>query len=129
MTEVKNIFEELKSAPVDEKVGIKVTKITGDESVSVYSADIAPFKKVGAHFHNSGIEIYHIVSGVGKMHTGFIKEEKVEWAEPVDIKSGDCFTIAEKEIHQLENIGAERLVALFICRTSHLGEDRTIVQS
>ena len=127
MTEVKNIFEEMVNAPLDEKVGIKVTKITGDDSISVYSAEIAPFKKVGAHFHNSGIEIYHIVSGKGKMHTGFMNSGTVEWAEPVEIKSGDCFTIAEKEVHQLENTGAERLVALFICRTSHLGDDRTIV--
>lgn len=127
MTEVKNIFEELVNAPLDEKVGIKVTKITGDDSISVYSAEIAPFKKVGAHFHNSGIEIYHIVSGKGKMHTGFMNSGMVELAEPVDIKGGDCFTIAEKEVHQLENTGADRLVALFICRTSHLGDDRTIV--
>ena len=127
MIEVKNIFEELINAPLDEKVGIKVTKITGDEFISVYSAEIAPFKKVGAHFHNSGIEIYHIVSGNGKMHTGFINNGMVDWAEAVEIKSGDCFTISEKEVHQLENTGAERLVALFICRTSHLGDDRIIV--
>ena len=127
MTEVKNIFEELVNAPLDEKVGIKVTKITGDDSISVYSAEIAPFKKVGAHFHNAGIEIYHIVSGAGKMHTGFMKEGKVEWAAPVEIKGGDCFTIGEKEVHQLENVSEDRLVALFICRTAHLGDDRTIV--
>ena len=91
------------------------------------SVQVFPFKKVGAHFHNSGIEIYHIVSGNGKMHTGFINNGMVDWAEAVEIKSRDCFTISEKEVHQLENTGAERLVALFICRTSHLGDDRIIV--
>ncbi len=127
MTEIKNIFDELVNADFDKKVGIKVTKITGDDLISVYSAEIAPFKKVGAHFHNFGIEIYHIVSGVGKIHTAKISEGLLNWSKAVDIKTGDSFTIEEREVHQLENTGEERLVALFICKTSHLGEDRIII--
>lgn len=125
---IQNIYEQIKSAPLDPEVGIRVVPLTGDEAFSLFAAEIGPHKRVGAHFHATGAEIYQIVEGSGEIHIGNpIGEGKTDWRISAAVKKGDCFTIQAGEVHQLVNDRNERLVALFGCPTSHLSTDRTMV--
>ena len=68
--EIKNVYKELERVTADEKAGIKVDKLTGDDSVSVFVAEIAEQKWVKPHYHQKGVEIYHILDGRGLMKIG-----------------------------------------------------------
>jgi mannose-6-phosphate isomerase-like protein (cupin superfamily) len=83
---------------------------------------------VTAHYHKTDSEIYQIVRGEGTMHTGvFSIDDTVRWNRSVNLKSGDCFTVQEGQVHQLENTGRESLVACVVCPAAHIGKDRFIV--
>ena len=114
---------------IDPAVGISLIQIAGDSQLGLYSARIAPSKKVTAHYHKEGLETYQIVEGSGVMHTGTIgKDGNVEWRESKEVKKGDAFSVFAGEVHQLENTGDTELIAVFACPASHLSTDRTVVQ-
>ena len=126
---IQNIYEKIKSAPLDPAVGIRVVPLVGDDSFTLFAAEIGPRKRVGAHFHATGLEIYQIVEGRGDMHVGKpIGEGQTAWHAAVAVQKGDCFTVQEGEVHQLINDHDERLIALFGCPKSHLSTDRTMVK-
>lgn len=94
----------------------------------MYAAELGPYKKVGAHYHVAGVEIYQIVEGNGVIHIGKpIGDGKTNWISSAKVKEGDCFTIQAGEVHQLINDQECRLIALFGCPKSHLSNDRTMV--
>ena len=126
---VKNIFEQIVSAPLDPAVGIRVVPLTGNDDFTFFAAEIGPRKRVGAHYHDQGAEIYQIVEGRGEMH--LVKprgDGQTAWYAAASVQKGDCFTVQEGEVHQLINDHDERLIALFGCPKSHLSTDRTMVQ-
>lgn len=127
--EVNNIYKALEKAKKDEAVGIKIIKLSGDDQFALYAAEIDGYKKVGAHYHTKGNEIYQIVEGRGKMYTGLPKAKEVDWQEPLEVNKGDCFTISENQAHQLVNTDAEKLIIMFICPYTHLSTDRIIVNN
>ena len=67
---IQNIYEKIKSAPLDPAVGIRVVPLVGDDAFTLFAAEIGAHKRVGAHFHAEGLEIYQIVEGRGDMHVG-----------------------------------------------------------
>jgi mannose-6-phosphate isomerase-like protein (cupin superfamily) len=126
--EVRNIFDLVRTARADPAVGIRIVKVTGDDPVGLYVAELGPHSRVSAHYHRDGSEIYQIIHGEGILHTGIPSSgEGVSWNRPVDVRSGDCFTVQEGEVHQLENTGLLPLVATIVCPAAHLGQDRFIV--
>jgi mannose-6-phosphate isomerase-like protein (cupin superfamily) len=126
--EIKNIYKELDRVTPDEKAGIKVDRLTGDDNVSVFVAEIAEQKWVKPHYHQKGVEIYQILEGNGRMKVGKAEgPDKVAWESEFPVEKGDCFSIPEKTVHQLVNTGTVRLCALFICSPSHLSTDRFFV--
>jgi mannose-6-phosphate isomerase-like protein (cupin superfamily) len=126
---IQNIYEKIKSAPLDPAVGIRVVPLVGDDAFTLFAAEIGPRKRVGAHFHAEGLEIYQIVEGRGEMHLGkTLGDGQTEWRAVANVQKGDCFTVQAGEVHQLINDHDERLVALFGCPKSHLSTDRTMVQ-
>lgn len=126
---VNNFFELVKTARTDPAVGIRIVKVTGDEPMGLYVAELEPHRSVTAHYHRAGSEIYQIVQGEGKIHTGVpSSDDAVAWNTPVDVRSGDCFTVQEREVHQLENTGSSPMIAIFVCPAAHIGHDRFIVQ-
>ena len=125
--EIKNIYKELERVPPDEKAGIKVDRLTGDDNVSVFVAEIAEKKWVKPHYHQKGVEIYQILDGRGLMKIGTGGPEKIIWESEFPVEKGDCFSIPEKTVHQLVNTGTARLCALFICSPTHLSTDRFFV--
>lgn len=126
---IQNIYEKIKSAPLDPAVGIRVVPLVGDDAFMLFAAEIGPRKRVGAHFHGTGLEIYQIVEGRGEMHIGKpLGDGQTHWRATALVEKGDCFTVQEGEVHQLINDHDERLIALFGCPKSHLSTDRTMVQ-
>ena len=128
-TIVNNLFEKIESAKLDEAVGIRVTHLTGSAEFSFFGAEVGSNKKVGAHYHKSGIEIYQIVEGRGIIHIGRPdSNNKVNWHNTLRVKKGDCFTVNEGEVHQLVNKSDNKLIAIFGCPKSHLSSDRVVVK-
>jgi mannose-6-phosphate isomerase-like protein (cupin superfamily) len=84
---------------------------------------------VGAHYHESGIEMYKIVEGNGMMHIGLPdNNNNVNWHHSTRVKKGDCFTVNEGEVHQLVNENESILIAIVCCPKSHLSSDRVVVK-
>jgi len=126
---IENIYEKIKSAPLDPAVGIRVVPLVGDDAFTLFAAEIGAHKRVGAHFHGTGLEIYQIVEGRGEMHIGKpLGDGQTAWYASATVQKGDCFTVQEGEVHQLINDHDERLIALFGCPKSHLSTDRTMVK-
>ncbi|MGV8964236.1 MAG: cupin domain-containing protein [Candidatus Saccharimonadaceae bacterium] len=87
-------------------------------------AELQPGRKVKPHIHSKGIELFHILKGEGKIHTGFQEEETVIWNDPIKIKGGDIFSIEPGVIHQLSNSSDKQsLFLIFSCPLSHLCTD------
>jgi mannose-6-phosphate isomerase-like protein (cupin superfamily) len=126
---VTNFIEHLETARTDPVVGIRIVKVTGDENYGLYVAELLPHCSVTAHYHKTSSEIYQIIHGEGIIHTGLPSgNDSVNWNRPVNLKSGDCFTVPEGQVHQLENTGREPMVACFVCPAAHIGRDRFIAR-
>lgn len=125
---IENIFRRVQEAPLDDKTGIRITRITGDDNTSFYAAEINPGTKLRPHYHEQGIELYQILEGTGTMKTGKKTGSGIVWDEEFVVGKGDCFTISEGMVHQLANPGPEPLVAAFVCPTAHVGGDRFFVE-
>ena len=126
---VTNFIEHVKTATTDPAVGIRIVKVTGDEQTGLYVAELGAHCSVTAHYHKNGSEIYQIVSGRGIIHTGLVSgNDSVTWNRSIELKSGDCFTLNEGQVHQLENTGSEPMIACFVCPAAHIGLDRFITR-
>ena len=120
---IKNLFEQLHQ---DEKSEIQTLElIKGSRSFLI--AELKPGKTLAAHYHNDGSEIYHILSGRGKMETGSLSCSEVIWNKEVDLVPNDVFEIKDKVVHRLSNDGEENLKIVFITPPSHLGGDRIFI--
>jgi mannose-6-phosphate isomerase-like protein (cupin superfamily) len=127
--EVRNLFELVKTAPVDPAVGIRIVQVPGNDHVGLYVAELGPHTRVTAHYPRAGNEIYQIVHGEGKLYTGIPSSDSVvTWDTPVIVSSGDCFTVQEGLAHQLENTGSLPLIAIIFCPAAHIGHDRFIIK-
>lgn len=97
---INNIYEQILSATLDPAVGIRIVLLVGDDDFSLHAAELGPHKKVGAHYHAAGVEIYQIVEGNGTIHIGKpIDDGKTSWVSSAKVKKGDCFTIQAGEVH------------------------------
>ncbi len=127
--DLSNIKEALKEAKPDGAVGIRISKLTGNDIVAFYAAGIDGYKRVGAHYHNEGIELYQIIEGTGNIFIGSPRSDgEVDWKEPVKVVAGDCFTVTAGEVHQLINSSGNQLIIVFVCPYSHISTDRTVVK-
>jgi len=124
--DIKNIFENVSKGEMDQVAGIKITHLAGDADLSFYLAEIEPSKKINAHYHKKGTEIYQIFEGSGEIRIGKNKNAN-NWDIQKTVKKGDCFSVGEGQVHQLVNTGNEKLILLFACPKSHLSNDRIVV--
>lgn len=124
--EIFNTAKVFSSLQQDYKSDITLRQLT-ESSVSIYSAELKPGKKLPAHYHHTGGEIYHVVSGEGLMDTGWVKDTSVVWTASFPIKAGDIFEVPPTMVHKLSNSGIKSLRLIFITSPSHLGEDRVFV--
>ena len=120
----------LSKAVPEPEVGISIALLGGDNTFSSYITQIPPFGQVKAHFHPTGIEIYHILSGQGEIHSGILNSSgEVLWAAPQEVATGSIFTIYPNIVHQLINKQNAPLVLIFTCDPSHLSTNRHLVKS
>ncbi|MFA6251540.1 MAG: cupin domain-containing protein [Candidatus Paceibacterota bacterium] len=124
--QIKNIFDNISKGEMDQVAGIKITHLAGGEDLSFYLAEIESHKKINAHYHADGTEIYQIFEGSGEIRISK-NENTNHWDIKKIVKKGDCFSVQEGEVHQLVNTGEEKLILLFACPKSHLSNDRTVV--
>lgn len=125
--QIANYLEKAESSEIDEKTGVSISRLTYDELFSLYFAAIRPGMKLPAHYHDKGVEAYHIVSGEGEIKVGSVVGASVEWLSVVAIKAGDCFSIQAGQVHSLVNSGDIVMRVVFSAPPSHLGEDRTFI--
>jgi quercetin dioxygenase-like cupin family protein len=123
-----NLFLALKDASMDNSAGIKIVKLSGDESLSFYAADIAPHTALTPHYHKEGIDAYQILKGTGTMKTGPFAQGATVWTEKFTANEGDCFHIEAGIVHQILNETDEQLILVFACPESHVGSDRHFVE-
>lgn len=110
----------------DEKVGIKMLKLTGDEAFSSYLTVIDSGKAVTPHYHRHGTEHYHIISGRGVLS---IQDVATGNCEEVAVRKQCSFQILENTVHSLQNTGDAPLVLMFSCPAAHLASDRYFLQN
>lgn len=125
--EIKNIRVELQHASVDINANVKIIKLTGNSEISIFAAEILPKTELKPHYHKYGIEIYQILEGSGEMKVGKVNADSVQWDKSFRVEPGDCFTINEKQVHQLINNSNKPLKAVFTCPELHLSSDRYFI--
>lgn len=121
-----NINSSFNQLNQDEKSDIELLKLINGKT-SFLIAELKPGKTLPAHYHNEGSEIYHILSGTGKMETGEASGSKVVWEECHEISAGDVFEIKSTVVHRLSNEGKDSLKIVFVTPPSHLGSDRFFI--
>ena len=128
-----NIFNwkiALQSAVLDISVGIRIAPLTSaSEEFCIFVTEILPGKKIGAHYHQKGIEIYGILQGEGTLNTADPIPEKnlCQNIKSIAVKTGDFFNINSGIAHQLKNTADEPLILIFGCPPDHLNSDRILV--
>ncbi len=117
----------LKEGDIDPEVNIRITPLTKNPSFAMYVTEIAPASKVGAHYHQEGIEVYEILRGKGRLYTALPDISNIPTSiVSQQVTAGDFFEIPPGCIHQLANIGDEPLILIFGCPATHLSSDRII---
>lgn len=110
----------------DEKSDIQIQKLI-DGTMSVFIAELEAGKKLSAHYHNEGSEIYQIFTGKGDIELGELLDGTVVWKGSYTVKSGDIFEVKSKVVHRLSNNSGKVLHIMFFAPPSHLDEDRVFL--
>jgi mannose-6-phosphate isomerase-like protein (cupin superfamily) len=120
----------LAKAESDHVAKIKHARLKGNKSWRLHVAEISD--KVACHVHESGIEVYEIVSGKGTLFYGpaipASGNPAVKLVKELSVTEGDVFIVPAGYAHQLLNIGSEHLIILFACPDRHLGDDRLVMK-
>ena len=87
---------------------------TAAANQSLAEATLPPNGETAEHYHPQAEEIYHFVSGIGRMRLG---EDEAE------ITAGDCVVIPPGTPHKLWNTGPEPLVLLCCCAPAYSHDD------
>ncbi|HYF81940.1 MAG TPA: cupin domain-containing protein [Clostridia bacterium] len=124
--EVFNIYQMFSQLIQDEKSDIQVLKLT-DGIMSMLIAELKAGKKLSAHYHNEGVEIYQIFEGEGNVELGKLSGDTILWDNSYTVKTGDVFEVQPKMVHRLSNNSDKVLRIIFFAPPSHLGEDRIFI--
>jgi mannose-6-phosphate isomerase-like protein (cupin superfamily) len=124
---MNNINDALAAAVVDEKVGIKVVPMAGDENLSLLVAEVGAGKSLKPHFHKNSIEIYYFEEGTGTMKLGDLKDGGIiAWTDIFAVKKGDCVTVKKGQVHTAENTGDTTMLIIVGCPLTNITTDRYI---
>jgi mannose-6-phosphate isomerase-like protein (cupin superfamily) len=119
MHNMETIFAQLGQ---DAKSDIQMLKLT-DGVMVLFAAELKAGKKLPAHYHREGSEVYQILGGDGVFELGQWDGVLVTWSDRVLVSAGDIFEVQAGLVHRLSG-GAEDLRMIFFTPPSHLGEDR-----
>ncbi len=87
---------------------------TAAANQSLAEATLPPGGETAEHYHPRAEELYHFVSGSGRMRLG---------DEGSEITAGDCVVIPPGTPHKLWNPGPEPLVLLCCCAPAYSHDD------
>jgi mannose-6-phosphate isomerase-like protein (cupin superfamily) len=87
---------------------------TAARAQSLAEATLDPGGETAEHYHPVSEELYHFVSGAGRLRVG-----EQEWA----VRAGHCAVIPPGIPHKLWNPGTEPLVLLCCCAPPYRDED------
>lgn len=124
--EIHNLNRLLDDLVKDEKSDIQLLKLT-DDLLSIFVARLSAGKKLPAHYHQAGREVYQILAGEGFFDLGEWTGDTVLWNDSLKIGAGDVFEVPAGKVHRLSG-GAEDLQMVFFAPPSHLGEDRIFIE-
>ena len=124
---ITNYLDTLETLALDEKTGIRLFRLTQDESFSLYFAAIKEGTTLPAHYHQNNIEAYQIIRGEGEFEIGALLSDEVNWVSKTKIQAGDCFSIQPMQVHRLLNSGDTTMHIVFSTPPTHLGEDRFFI--
>ena len=124
---ISNINTSLNSTEMDEKAGIKLAYLTGDDNSSVFAIELKQGQFIPPHYHKKGIETYFILDGQGIVQTGAIENEKVFWMDERQVNTGDYFTINPGVAHRFRNISEKVLRIIATAPMSHSKDDRYFI--
>lgn len=117
------LFSQLKPDPESD---IQMLKLI-DGTMSLLIAELKAGKKLSAHYHNEGTEIYQILSGEGIIELGKLSDKTIIWNKSFTVNTGDIFEIEPNIVHRLSNDGTDVLRLIFLAPPSHLDEDRVFL--
>lgn len=120
---VNLLFNQLKQ---DLKSDIQMLKLI-DGTMSLLIAELKAGKKLSAHYHNEGTEIYQILVGKGSIELGELSGDTIVWNDSFTVNPGDIFEVKPKIVHKLSNNSTEVLQIIFFTPNSHLDEDRVFL--
>jgi mannose-6-phosphate isomerase-like protein (cupin superfamily) len=86
---------------------------------SLAEATVPPGNETIEHLHRVSEEIYHFVSGAGRMRLG---------DEEGDVRAGDTVVIPPGTRHKLWNPGTEPLVLLCCCAPPYSHDDTVLLE-
>lgn len=86
---------------------------------SLAEATVPPGGETVEHYHRVAEEIYHLVSGGGRLRLG---------EEEADVHAGDTIVIPPGVRHKLWNPGSDPLVLLCCCAPPYTHEDTVLCE-
>ena len=119
---LETVFAQLSQ---DAKSDIQMLKLT-EGAMVLFAAELKAGKKLPAHYHRNGTEVYQILGGDGIFELGQLDDEQVVWSDCLPVGPGDIFEVQPGWVHRLSG-GAQDLRMIFFTPPSHLGEDRTFI--
>lgn len=111
----------LTAGVVDDKVGIRMTKLTQNGSFVTYLTMLEAGCAITAHYHQHGDEHYHLLGGQGCISIRGIDHAQ---GEEIIVPACHSFQIPQNTWHSLKNTGHTPLILMFSCPPSHLDSDR-----
>lgn len=93
--------------------------VHGNRAQSLAEAKIPPGFTTALHRHRETEELYHVVSGVGRMTLG---------AEDFEVTAGDTVCIPPGTPHRIFNGGLEPLRILCCCAPAYSHDDTEILE-
>lgn len=91
----------------------------GNVRQSLAEATVPPGGRTVVHYHRATEEIYHFLSGRGRMRLG---------DETFDVAAGDTVAIAPGTAHGLDNPHPAPLVLLCACSPAYSHEDTVLLE-
>lgn len=120
---INRLFDSLVDDPESD---IRTTEVIHGSS-SLWLAELKAGKKLPAHYHSEGVEIYQVLAGEGTIDLGqHTADDSVIWKQSLSLQAGDVLEVPADVVHRLTG-GEQDLRLIFFTPPSHLGDDRFFI--
>ena len=98
--------------------GSQIRELARTDRQSLAEATLEPGGETAEHYHPRAEELYHFVSGSGRLRLGS--------DDTAEIGAGDCVVIPPGTPHKLWNTGTDKLVLLCCCVPAYSHDDTVL---